>query len=542
MAPSLEKHRGCDIIDIHPGSCLWSKKLHDFLNPRAHLLMEPEEKYYEPFIKPLVDAPGSAFRHTFLSGAHPKSYFQSYDRIFKDDKLLPTRKTLDANDPQLRRPNNTLLVTGTLGRRYTDNRVHVNNVHSANLLLNHMVQAAQTNSLFHGYGLVRMLFWQPEDTKATVLPDTTTTRAGFTLGLEATAEMVEVAGRDRYLITGERDLTRRAVYKYRFPEMEQIGANRVLGRMEEQGIHMPVHRRGFFHDEAIKRKESGQNLTPVEADQVNCTKLKEDVSVEDAIAAHEEKWSSFSTIVKRLGKRREAMCLPYDYKFPEAYSKQLSELDKTRMGPYIELCGRQVALEAELVKTRTKMPAAVWDDLRKRLGHTSSGLRESLRKIANQTLHGSTQIFFNELMAFHSSLLQFDRRPYEPLALEKDEFWPQYHMYLVDIQPHEDNLADEIATPASANSAMREVLTSLFQLTATPLPAALDRLGPNAAQDLLPDVPEVFDVSKGGRLDLEDLAVRLLTAEMLRSLTRAYLEWPFRPSAYDPTTEGVEKQ
>lgn len=504
--------------------------------------MEPEQKYYKPFIKPLLDYPDSAFRHTTLSGAHPKSYWDSYDLIFKDDALLPTRKTLSADDPQLRQPNNTLLVTGTLARRYTDIRGHVNNVHSANLLLNHMVHAAQTNSLFHSYGLVRMLLWQPEDTKSTVLPDTTTTRAGFTLGLEATADMIEVAGRDRYLTTGEKDLSKRSVYKYRFPEMEQSGASTVLRRMEEQGIHMPVHRRGYFHEEAIKRKESGQAMTDVEKHQVSVFKLAEkDVNVEQAIAAHEEKYRQFSAAAKGLTPKRAGFDFPYSYKFTKMYTDQLREMDKSRLGPYIEMCGRQIALEAELIKVRANKPAEAWDNLRQRLSHVSSGLREQLSKIANKTVAGATQIFLSELMAFHTSLLQFDRRPFEPLAVQQDEFWPQYQMYLVDIQPYAENLASDIASPASANSAMREIISNLFQLTATSLPAALDRLGPNAAQDLLPAVPEVCDVSKGGRLDPDDLAVRLLTAEMLLSLAKAYLEWPFRPSTYDATAEETVK-
>ncbi|GAB7357478.1 hypothetical protein MBLNU459_g0015t1 [Dothideomycetes sp. NU459] len=496
--------------------------------------MEPEKKYYKPFIEPLLKAPGSAFRHTVLSGAHPKSYWESYDHIFKNADLIPTRKPLKPGDPQFRQPNDTLLVTGTLSRRYSAVRGHVNNVHNSNLLLNHMVQAAQTNSLFHSYGLVRMLFWLPEDTRPMVLPDSATTRAGFTLGLETSAEMIELAGRDRASVMAEKDLTKRSVYKYRNPEMEQVGAERVLRSMEDRGIQIPVHRRGSFHQEAIRRKEAGEGLTEVEADQIDYLKLKESASVETAIASHEAKLQQYMSASSGLTMHnREGYSLPYTYRFPSVFSKLLRAADKSRLGPYIELCGTQLALEMELVKTRPKTPVALWEEQRSRLAAVSAGLRELLGKIVNTTKHGTAQIFLGELLAFNSKLLQFDRRPFEPLALQADEFWPQFPMYLVDVQPNPDNLASDIASATVANSALREIITNLFQIPATPIPAALDRLGPDAAQALLPSVPEAFDVAQGGRLNPDDLAVRMLTAEMVRSLTRAYLEWPFRPSAYE---------
>ena len=59
LAPSLEAYKGCTVIDVHPGACLWSSKLHDFLKPKRHVLMEPEMLYYDAFMKPLLDQPGS---------------------------------------------------------------------------------------------------------------------------------------------------------------------------------------------------------------------------------------------------------------------------------------------------------------------------------------------------------------------------------------------------------------------------------------------------------------------------------------------------
>ncbi|KAG9983463.1 hypothetical protein KCU98_g6073, partial [Aureobasidium melanogenum] len=121
----LDKHKGCDIIDLHPGACLWSQKIHERLQPRRHLLLEPDERYLDPFIKPLLDQKDSTYRHTTLSGAAPKGYFDTYDKIF-NDHLLPARDPLSVHDPRLREPNNSLLVIGNLVRRYTDIRTGSN--------------------------------------------------------------------------------------------------------------------------------------------------------------------------------------------------------------------------------------------------------------------------------------------------------------------------------------------------------------------------------------------------------------------------------
>ncbi len=58
MKPSLERHVGCDLIDIYPGAGLWSRKLHEALQPRSHILMEPD-KIYKPFLEPLLSTPNA---------------------------------------------------------------------------------------------------------------------------------------------------------------------------------------------------------------------------------------------------------------------------------------------------------------------------------------------------------------------------------------------------------------------------------------------------------------------------------------------------
>ncbi|KAF4535259.1 S-adenosyl-l-methionine-dependent methyltransferase [Lasiodiplodia theobromae] len=60
IGPSLEKYKNCDIVDVNPGAGLWSSKIHDFLKPRRHLLLEVDD-FYTPCLQPLLDAPGSKY-------------------------------------------------------------------------------------------------------------------------------------------------------------------------------------------------------------------------------------------------------------------------------------------------------------------------------------------------------------------------------------------------------------------------------------------------------------------------------------------------
>lgn len=531
---TLEEHKGCDIIDIHPGSCLWSQKLHDFLKPRRHLLMEPEDRYRELFIEPLLNKPGSTYRHTTLSGAHPKSYFESYEQIFNDD-LLPKRDPLQPGDPKLRQPNNSLLVTGTLSRRYRSVRGKINNVHTANLLLNHMVQASQTNSLFHKYGLVRMLFWHPEDTKVTSLPEMVVTRNGYGVSMEVAADLVEVAGKDRFTKEDAEQDKKRQLYRFRYPELDQASADRVVERMETKGMHMPVHRQNTLHKKALERKEDMSKVR-TETRQLDPIHVIENVSLDEAISLHEKKFKEFSAIVTKPSKTKQSLQLPYQYKFPAEARATFTENDCSRLGPYMDLWGTQLALEGAIAEKKAQAADSVPTELEEQVRRLATELRDLfMDKVAllSAQKQGRAISLQNEVQAFHTNLLAHDRRPYEALTLQDDEFWPQFSMFLVDIQPRNAHLSDDLFSPIEANNALRTLVSNLWQLSASSVSTAMDRVGANAANDLIPSVPDLTDASKGGRSSVDDLTVRLLTREMIEQLTSVYLEWPFRP----PTDE-----
>jgi len=148
--------------------------------------------YYEPFVKPLLEKRGSKYRHTTLIGAHPREYWDNYRQIF-EDKDLVGRPALSLDDPKLREIDTSILLTGNLWRKYAI--MHKTNYadHST-LLLQHMTWAGLTNDIFQRSGLVRQLWWAPDDTKRSIFPTTIRGKRSYDLGLTMGASITEVAG------------------------------------------------------------------------------------------------------------------------------------------------------------------------------------------------------------------------------------------------------------------------------------------------------------------------------------------------------------
>lgn len=193
LAPSLEAYKGCTVIDVHPGACLWSSKLHDFLKPKRHILMEPEMRYYDRFLHPLLDKPGSTYRHSTLCGAHARSYWDNYKELLDDVTMVPDRPQLEVDDPKLRQLDTSILFTGNLWRKYPIQHM-TRYVDHSTLILQHMTYAALTNAIFQRGGLVRMLWWASDATKTSIFPANVRGKRGYDMNLQMGASITEVAG------------------------------------------------------------------------------------------------------------------------------------------------------------------------------------------------------------------------------------------------------------------------------------------------------------------------------------------------------------
>lgn len=73
---------------------------------------------------------------------------------------------------------------------------------------------------------------------------------------------------------------------------------------------------------------------------------------------------------------------------------------------------------------------------------------------------------------------------------------------------------------------------ALFAVGSAPLPEALDKLQHGLSQ-IMDSCPSLRDPDKGGRMNMHHLRVRVLTAEMIEELVKAYRDWPFKEPGSD---------
>ncbi|KAH0276490.1 S-adenosyl-L-methionine-dependent methyltransferase, partial [Aureobasidium melanogenum] len=520
IGPDLDKHKGCDIIDLHPGACLWSQKIHEHLKPRRHLLLEPDERYLDPFIKPLLNQKDSAYRHTTLSGAAPKGYFDTYDKIF-DDHLLPARDALPEQDPRLREPNHSLLVIGSLVRRYPDIRTGSNAVAFPNLILHHLAEAAQTNIMFQRYGLVRVLLWVPDETKSSILPDSVLHRTGYSINLESAFNIAEVVGSDRSQLS-RTDINKKTIHRQRQDQLDVWSARRVLKRMQSKGMAIPEHRRPEVHQKALDTDdESLSDYDPI--------RLPKDKSLQAAVDHHEKKLNELAELAAIPRVKRKHLTPPdARFKLTSASQEYIKIFDQPSCRLWFDSWGLQIALEHEYSATKDKLPEEVRAKLQTRILATDKKLSSIQEKMFSKDVGKQMGVLIDELFALcrPKPLMEWDRRPFEPMTAADEEFWPRFPMRLVDLKPRTEALGDDLMNSTEANHVRRGLLKAMFTHPSAPLLESIDRLGPGA-RDILG--PEFSDVTQGGRMDPKHMLTKDITREQLVALTKAYIEWPFRP-------------
>ncbi|KEQ69405.1 S-adenosyl-L-methionine-dependent methyltransferase [Aureobasidium namibiae CBS 147.97] len=515
----LDKHKGCDIIDLHPGACLWSQKIHQLLKPRRHLLLEPDERYLEPFIKPLLDQKDSAYRHTTLSGAAPKGYFDTYDKIF-DDHLLPRRDPLPDSDPRLREPNNSLLVIGSLVRRYPEIRGGSNQVSFPSMVLHQMAEAAQINTMFQRYGLVRLLLWIPDELKHAALPDSVIHKVGFSVNVDSSFEVAEIVGSDRSQLS-RIDAHKKVMHRQRQDQLEVWSARKVLERMQSKDMSVPEHRRPDFHQKALDTDgDALEAYIPIH--------LPKDKPLQTLLADHEGQVRKLQEFAATPRPQRKRMNIPAKVKLTNVSQEYITVTEHESVRYYIDVWGEQIALEHEYSTTKTKLSEEIRKDLEARLVETSNNIASVMQTLFNVQVIKQLRILLDEYFALckPNPMMQYDRRPFEPMTVAIEEFWPRFPMRLLDLKPRSEALGDDLMNPTEATHIKRGLLKALFTHPAAPLMESIDRLGPGA-RDILP--PEFRDSTTGGMLNPEHLLTKNITREQLVALTKAYIEWPFRP-------------
>ncbi|KAJ9145319.1 rRNA adenine N(6)-methyltransferase [Pleurostoma richardsiae] len=499
IKPTLERHVGCDLIDIYPGVGLWSNKLHEVLKPRSHILMEPDTDLYKPFLEPLLAKPG--VRMVPQSGI----VWTELNQVLTPE-YLPRQVQHARDSPEATKRNDTLLVTANIAFHPRKRFLTFDSV--AMLVLYQFITAIRTSSLFQKYGLVRMLIWAADHDKTTLLPRSVQGRRRLAIEGELTTDWItELVGSD-----GEVGSKSARFVRDRTIDLES--ARNTLDRMRENGIQIPPGRESQLVTEVLtmsseERRAIAAGKAKAEFDRPYLRELEE---LEEDFAAG--KFSIDSDKYKRFKDLRYA--LTRNARQHDAIHELLIERDEiTALHRTATASG-----EAEVLQLLQERQTA-WNDRIDKL--VKNQRREFMLSRDNLDVFRQTP-----------PVLSWDRRYAEPLRARPTEYFPNAPCCLLDIQPKAMHplLRGTGARHGHAGDTFELILRSLLQTSLDPVGRALGAVWPGAPDGVIPHCPSLTDPDRGGQPipGYGEVTVRGLNETQLVEMMQAWMKWPFRPT------------
>ena len=493
IGSSLERHRGCDIIDVYPGAGVWSRKLHDFLQPRSHILMEPDEELYRPFLEPLLSKSGTVLV--------PKSgiVWRDLNSVLTPEYLPHQTPIKDPFQPSPR--NDTLLVTANLA--FHPKKKYRSFESIATLVYHQLLDSIRTSTLFQRYGQVRMLIWSRQDDKGGVIPKMMQRRQRTAIESEMSCEWVrEVCGRDGP----------DSIWFVRDTATELHSSIGALRRMRAARMHAPKERETAGHK--LARTMRGP-LTEGPGKHPPVFKRPFTDTLSELEALHES---------KIFDKKSD------EYKSMKTYQWRLSAEEKRHK----QLHEAMLAFDriTELEKS----------------GETSAAELKKLGQEWHNLVHGKPKAFIQDLVTYKDNLhfirqdpplLHWDRRAYEPLTVRPDEFFPNVECALLDIQPKDVHPLLRQTGPQSNRAAeiLDLVMGALHMHGIRPVRDILDAVWPGAADYIMPRWESIRDLDNGGlpSIDSQYCAItpRTMNARQWEELLELWMKWPFRPELHE---------
>ncbi|KAI0391218.1 S-adenosyl-L-methionine-dependent methyltransferase [Xylariaceae sp. FL0594] len=482
---TLDRHRGCDIIDLYPGVGMWSKRLNEYLQPRSHILLEPDAKLYEPYLQPLLDKPGT----TLL----PKDGIVWRDlNAVLTPEYLPHQVMPDEEDRHRR--NDTLLVTANLVSQPKRGFMTFDSV--ANLLLYQFVNALRAGTLFHRYGQVRMLIWVRADDKQNFLPKNLQRRTKMGMEAELLCEWIhEICGNDEMLST----------WFTRDENINQASLTDTIQRMQALNFRMPSGRGTENFNRALATVESGAELPVLGTEPPVINRLYREFLASIDASIDPDAGERVQTTEERVARWRGKV----DDKKHRLFLEYLQELD---------------AIKARLRAGET-------------LKDVEPQALEWSRKLSvEQTQRRDEFLTFNENMHLYRQdppAMLWDRRHYEPMEVQPEEFYPAVPGALLDIQPKAPHPLLRRGAPKSNDTS--NVFDIIFKTAlakgAAPIGPQLDALWPGAADYIMPRMTSARDWDRGGFLGVRfsETRARSMNARQWEQLIELWDEWPFRP-------------
>lgn len=505
LGPSLKAHHGCDLIDVNPGTCLWSRHLHETLKPRRHILVEPERKAFDEFITPLIEEESKRYIHTetILEALDLSRGFLSHDLV-KSDGVEP-RTAL----------NNRLLMTVNTSRPIdsfswsgTNVGHFVNDYYSSFWGLGHDI---------HQYGLVRVLAWVPEVHTSLLVPRTAEQRSRRVVSFEATSSISEIAG------TGWSRASDPFQRPFSWPSLVSEAEKAVRGSEMVRDIANPEPRRDLFPLPPWWSQPANLNVlreTPVT---FHTPTTQELLGLDDRLAIDDPKWRNKAIDPKS----RTRGSTPDQKRWRALLTQRRSEYAK-----YLDtfsLVQQQRDLEQRWRHTSLNSGVEMDTTSTEKLKVEAERIKTSMNTLKRPFLAvGKTAI--DDYRAYDSrpQALAWNQRQSEPLLVQPREFAPATPLSLVDINPS-PHFRERLKTDEQCEI-FDYVLGRLWQRRMTSdVHSALTALLQAGVEEFVETCPSLTDPVQGGWYDLTELRLRSLPAKTYIDIALAWAKWPFRP-------------
>jgi len=469
--------------------------------------MEPKQEIFLPYLKPLLDAPGSRY---VLRDWHDRDQWQPQKYI--DENLLPAPEESE----NWERKRSPILIIANLANQAiktstaNDSVSRFTNSHIKSIDLAH---AVRMRSAFQAYGSTRILMWLPDAEKRALIPRTVAYRGKVAVYLESTFRVEEIAGGAPLLTRARRE-----------DSLDMESSKLVAKRMEEDKIQIPPERQSKSIDTASK----SSTFRAWHAEMEELEKGFESLE-----------YSQF------LGKPPAPMVfLKANNPFPVTPEfERLRTLRRTLnlQNKIIDIVNAKLQMQEEIDQLDLAAQRAGIDPAERErelsvIDAKLGAFKHELGKLSQK--HRDRLLFLDDdrrAFSLNPRLLMWDRRRADPLKVQSDEFHTAKELALLDFQP----LPPEKQFPLTSDQSIYfdMISTNLFAPRGATTLKYLNYSAPGAYEALVPHAPAVTDPTKGGRRDVESVRIRNLTPEMLWQLAKAWDEWLFKPSMSDTMTQ-----
>ena len=501
LAPSLEAHHRCDLIDVNPGVSLWSRHLNAVLKPRRHILVEPELDTFSDFVQPLLQKEGSSYRHANnLKDALDRGHGLLSDHNIR--QCISTPNTFNAS----------LVLSLNLAGAYkpaareagTNAKYFINNLYASLFGLR--------DQIFQ-YGLVRVLAWVPDDDKDSFVPRTVYHRTKQSLQLEAASSITEVVGGRHNRII------KNASRNHRWYDLDKENREALLMGQNVENSVSTVDRQ----DDPLLPPMAA---IPTDIEQLRAGNYRDSpVVVADLLKVDEElkgtewyqKWSDKPALKhrnpetdqqkqwRRLMQRVKTMHVQYtDIK---RLVDRLRILEQSQRKAYRKDCTSMEVMELRAEAERLRFRVNTWWSENKTLARKA----------------------IDDYRAYDSQpkALSWNMRSTDPLIMHARETAPQKPIALLDIMP-DPQFRQQLDTNSKV-VCYDYVTMKLCSRWSKDVQSALSGLVQGGVDEFVDTVPSLKDPTQGGWHDLSDWRVRSLPAKLFMDIALAFEKWPFRP-------------